>query len=231
MSITLLTKISVGRIVIIIKFCFTNIIGDGEVSSEVALVTASNREEVSFSEIVSAAEAMRYGREDEISKHNSKQIEDDHEGDTLSLEAVEEANVQEAVVEEDPDIDEETATAGMTDIQKRLFKIRMRMNQGRKTNKKEVENEYKRFADPKFESKQRYYEKMEELKKERIKVNRGREIGERGVEDRDVHSQGGGGVAGDDPIMLITAEAAERMQQKALVKERNMATFGAQVCP
>ena len=173
---------------------------------------------------------MRYGRDDEIIKHNSRQVEDDYAGEEVSHETVEETNVQEVVFEEDPDIDEETATAGMTDIQKRLFKIRMRMNQGRKTNKKEVENEYKRFADPKFESKQRYYEKMEELKKERTKVNRGREIGEGGIVDRDVHSQAGGGVAGDDPIMLITAEAAERMQQKALVKERNMATFGAQVC-
>lgn len=194
-------------------------------------MTASNREEVPLSEIASAAEAMRYGRDDETSKHNSRQVEDDYGGEEVSHETVEETNVQEVVFEEeDPDIDEETATAGMTDIQKRLFKIRMRMNQGRKTNKKEVENEYKRFADPKFESKQRYYEKMEELKKERTKVNRGREIGEGGIVDRDVHSQAGGGVAGDDPIMLITAEAAERMQQKALVKERNMATFGAQVC-
>ena len=194
-------------------------------------MTASNREEVPLSEIASAAEAMRYGRDDEIIKHNSRQVEDDYGGEEVSHETVEETNVQEVVFEEeDPDIDEETATAGMTDIQKRLFKIRMRMNQGRKTNKKEVENEYKRFADPKFESKQRYYEKIEELKKERTKVNRGREIGEGGIVDRDVHSQAGGGVAGDDPIMLITAEAAERMQQKALVKERNMATFGAQVC-
>ena len=210
--------------------CLLNDLGDGEVSSETSHVAVSNREEVLLSGIVSAAEAMRYGREDEGRKESSKQQDEgneEEEKDTLL--AVEEGKIPEVAVEEDPEIDEETATAGMTDVQKRLFKIRMRMNQGRKTNKKEVENEYKRFADPKFESKQRYYEKMEELKKERTKVNQGREIGEGGVEDRDVHSQGGGGIAGNDPVMLITAEAAERMQQKALVKERNMATFGAQV--
>ena len=147
------------------------------------------------------------------------------------IEDEEETVVKATVIGEAPEdliIDEDTATAGMNEVQKRLFKIRMRMNQGRKSNKKEVENEYKRFADPKFEGKQRYYEKMEELKKEKLKVNRGREIGEGGVEDRDVVA-GGGGMAGDDPELLITAEAAERIQEKILIKEKNMATFGLQV--
>ena len=44
----------------------------------------------------------------------------------------------------------ERQTAGMTDVQKRLFKIRMKMNQGRKANKDEAEKEYKRASDPKF---------------------------------------------------------------------------------
>lgn len=181
------------------------------------------QEEVPLSEIGSAAEAMRYGqREASKASSSTKQEEEADEEEVVEkLPPVEE-------VEEEPVIDEEVATAGMTDIQKRLFKIRMRMNQGRKVNKKEVENEYKRFADPKFEAKQRYYEKQEELKKERLKANKGREIGEGGVEDRDLVG-GGGGVAGDDPVMLITAEAAERAQEKALIKEKNMATFGLQV--
>jgi hypothetical protein len=181
------------------------------------------QEEVPLSEIGSAAEAMRYGqREASKASSSTKQEEEADEEEVVEkLPPFEE-------VEEEPVIDEEVATAGMTDIQKRLFKIRMRMNQGRKVNKKEVENEYKRFADPKFEAKQRYYEKQEELKKERLKANKGREIGEGGVEDRDLVG-GGGGVAGDDPVMLITAEAAERAQEKALIKEKNMATFGLQV--
>jgi hypothetical protein len=181
------------------------------------------QEEVPLSEIGSAAEAMRYGQREasKVSSSIRQEEEADDEEVVEKLPPVEE-------VEQEPVVDEETATAGMTDIQKRLFKIRMRMNQGRKVNKKEVENEYKRFADPKFEAKQRYYEKQEELKKERMKANKGREIGEGGVEDRDLVG-GGGGVAGDDPVMLITAEAAERAQEKALIKEKNMATFGLQV--
>ena len=128
--------------------------------------------------------------------------------------------------------DEETATAGMTDMQKRLFEVRMRMNQGRKVNKKEVENEYKRFSDPKFEGKQRYQEKLEELKKAQIKANKGIEIGK---EVGEIRSEGGelvagaGGVVGDDPIMLITAAAAERIHEKAMIKEKNIQTFGLQV--
>lgn len=182
---------------------------------------------VSVSEVTSAAEAMRCGQVNDGNASNSKGdlAKEDSED---KAEEVKELQPVEVVEEDETPIDEAAATEGMTDIQKRLFKIRMRMNQGRKVNKKEVENEYKRFADPKFESKQRYYEKQEELKKERTKVNQGREIGEGGTEDRDLVG-GGGGVAGDDPVMLITAEAAERMQEKALVKEKNMATFGLQV--
>ena len=135
-------------------------------------------------------------------------------------------------VNEEPIDDEETETAGMTDIQKRLFKVRMRMNQGRKVNRKEVENEYKRFSDPKFEGKQRYYEKQEELKKAQLKANKGkeigREVGETGDEGREL-VVGAGGVAGDDPVMLITAAAAERIHEKAMIKEKNMQTFGLQV--
>lgn len=196
-----------------------------ELNPDTSAGKADIPEEVPLSEIGSAAEAMRYGqRETSKAKSITRQEEEEEEDE----EEVVEELPQIVEVEQEPVIDEETATAGMTDIQKRLFKIRMRMNQGRKVNKKEVENEYKRFADPKFEAKQRYYEKQEELKKERVKANKGREIGEGGVEDRDLVG-GGGGVAGDDPVMLITAEAAERAHEKALIKEKNMATFGLQV--
>ena len=210
-------------------------LGDDEGAAkeeEEAPARVQRREEVSLSEIGSAAEAMRLGREDEgrNDRKNGKKGKEDVQEDEEVEEVVEEVKQPEAVIEEE-EVDVETATAGMSDTQKRLFKIRMRMNQGRKTNKKEVENEYKRFSDPKYEAKQRYNEKMDELKAERSKANRGREIGEGGVEDRDVSAQGGGGVAGDDPVMLITAEAAERIQAKALQKEKNMATFGLQVDP
>ena len=170
------------------------------------------------------------------SGRKSKAIKVDKEREQELEEIVEVAAVEEVpevkAVDEEPIDDEEAATAGMTDIQKRLFKVRMRMNQGRKNNRKEVENEYKRFSDPKFEGKQRYQEKLEELKKAEIIAKKGkeigREIGENGDEGREL-VVGAGGVAGDDPIMLITAAAAERMHEKALIKEKNIQTFGLQV--
>jgi hypothetical protein len=44
----------------------------------------------------------------------------------------------------------EEATTGMSDTQKRLFKIKLKINQGRKANKEEVEREFKRLSDPSF---------------------------------------------------------------------------------
>jgi hypothetical protein len=173
---------------------------------------------------------MRSGLEnvEKVKKNRKQQQQQQQEEEEEELEVVVIPVVE--VIVEDPVIDEETATAGMTEVQKRLFKLRMRMNQGRKSNKVETEHEYKRFADPQYEAKQRYHEKVEEEKKARAKFNRGREIAEGGVEVREVYeAQGGGGAAGDDPIMMITAEAAAKKQEKILAKERNMATFGLQV--
>jgi hypothetical protein len=168
---------------------------------------------------------MQLGLENIVKKNRKQQQQQQEEEEEEEPEVVP-APVVEVIVE-DHIIDEETATAGMTEVQKRLFKLRMRMNQGRKSNKVETEHEYKRFADPQYESKQRYHEKVEEEKKARAKFNRGREIGDGGVEDR-YEAQGGGGAAGDDPIMMITAEAAAKKQEKILAREKNMATFGLQ---
>jgi hypothetical protein len=78
---------------------------------------------------------------------------------------------------------------GMTDTQKRLFKLRLKLNKGRKENKKEVSaalslaarmhwnttqarEEYKRFNDPKYEQKQRSQEYREKKRnwEEQMKV-------------------------------------------------------------
>ena len=46
--------------------------------------------------------------------------------------------------------------AGMTPSQQRLFKLRLRINQGRKLNQAETEREYKRNTDPMFARRERY---------------------------------------------------------------------------
>ena len=52
----------------------------------------------------------------------------------------------------------------MSDTEKRLFKIRMRINQGRKANRTETELEYKRFADPKYKDKEKWQDSVERKK-------------------------------------------------------------------
>lgn len=101
-------------------------------------------------------------------------------------------------------------------IQDRLFNLRMKINQGRKANKEEVEEEYKRFSNPKYEQKQRYLQKVAEAQ------------------------QGEGETLGDEPapkskkwdkedgLMQQTAEQAEYAAEKARKKEEIKSTFGWQ---
>ena len=106
--------------------------------------------------------------------------------------------------------------SGPVSLQDKLFNLRMKINQGRKANKEEVEEEYKRFSNPKYEQKQRYLAKVAE-------------------------SQAGGGESiGDDPapkpkkwdkedgLMHQTAEQAEYAAEKSRKKEEIKSTFGWQ---
>jgi hypothetical protein len=58
-------------------------------------------------------------------------------------------------------IDEKTKN--MTTTQKKLFLLRMKINQSRKANKEETIAEFKRFSDPKYDAKQRYLEKKQQV--------------------------------------------------------------------
>ena len=57
-------------------------------------------------------------------------------------------------------------TLGMTEAQKKLFALRLKINQSRKANKEEVEREYRRLKDPQYESKQRLAESYDQRLKE-----------------------------------------------------------------
>ena len=69
--------------------------------------------------------------------------------------------------EMEPEVDIEVATQGMNASQKKIFMLRMKINKGRKSNKTEVENEFRRTADPTYASKQ-----YKQVNADRNKVNR-----------------------------------------------------------
>lgn len=102
-------------------------------------------------------------------------------------------------------------------LQDKLFNLRMKINQGRKANKEEVEEEYKRFSNPKYEQKQRYLEKVVEA--EAAEAAEGGDGKTKGAK---------GGKWKDDGVMNQTAEQAEFAAEKARKKAENMATFGWQ---
>lgn len=111
----------------------------------------------------------------------------------------------------------------MSGLQDRLFNIRMKMNQGRKANKAEVEDEYKRLADPKYEARQRYLAKRNEgMAAAAAAVVAGEAAT---VVDG---AAAVGSTAAEDWVMQQTAAEAERAKERAEEKARNMATFGWQ---
>ena len=57
----------------------------------------------------------------------------------------------------------EEKTKNMSATQKKLFLLRMKINQSRKANKEETIAEFKRFSDPKYDAKQRYLEKKQQV--------------------------------------------------------------------
>ena len=99
-------------------------------------------------------------------------------------------------------------------LKDKLFNLRMKINQGRKANKDEVEEEYKRFSNPKHEQKQRYLQKLAEAQGE------GEEGGDGSAKGKKWNKE--------DGLMQQTAEQAEYAAEKAQKKQDNMATFGWQ---
>lgn len=107
------------------------------------------------------------------------------------------------------------ATAGMSEMEKKLFNIRMKINQGRKANKSEVEEEYKRFNDPKYEQKKRISRKNEQAAEGVDGLGEEHEQTPKWKEDKNAY-------------LHQTAESAEYESEKQQKKKDNMATFGWQ---
>eukprot|EP00903_Cladosiphon_okamuranus_P010253 g9708.t1 len=118
---------------------------------------------------------------------------------------------EEAVVEEEEEEvleepDEETL-GKMSSMEQRLFKIRLKMNKGRRANKKAVKDEYNRLSDPGYAAKMRAKEKEEAKKRWEA------EMKERGLSK-------------DEAFMVETAQSAEIVSQHKSKKEKHKAAFG-----
>ncbi|CAM9475166.1 unnamed protein product [Scytosiphon promiscuus] len=99
----------------------------------------------------------------------------------------EEEEEEEEEVLEEPD---EETLGKMSSMEQRLFKIRLKMNKGRRANKKAVKDEYSRLSDPGYAAKMRSKEKEEAKKR-----------WEAEMKDR--------GLSKDEAFMVETAQSAE----------------------
>jgi pre-mRNA-splicing factor SYF2 len=105
---------------------------------------------------------------------------------------------------------DEQQSLGMTDLQKKLFAIRMKINQAKKTNKSEVEEEYRRLSHTKHA---RNKEDVDNDGNEEYDGNKVKSVGKKWVECSELEQ---------------TAADAERLKEKAVQKSENAATFGWQ---
>jgi len=96
---------------------------------------------------------------------------------------------------------------GMSASQQRLFRLRLKINQGRKLNKAETEREYKQATDPGFAKRERAAERQARLDEEGGERQRA-------------------GVAPGQAHLMQTASECEQLQMKKAAKDRNRATFG-----
>ena len=109
----------------------------GEIPQEPESNDSSRPNSLSAAEIASLPTAQI-----ELGDHAKEKYED--------MTAQEEGNDEGSKGKEEEEALIEDTMASMSEKEKRLFKLRMRINQGRKANRKEVEEEYKRNNDPNY---------------------------------------------------------------------------------
>mmetsp|Transcript_37928 Transcript_37928/g.49938 ORF Transcript_37928/g.49938 Transcript_37928/m.49938 type:complete len:458 (+) Transcript_37928:491-1864(+) len=108
--------------------------------------------------------------------------------------------------EEEEGISEEALNA-MSDKQRRLFQLRMKMNKSRKMNKKEVEEEHRRLTDPNYKKKERAKERQ------KAKQQWEEELKEKGLDK-------------SQACLLQTAEQAQGHYKAKKKKDKKKAAFG-----
>eukprot|EP00607_Mallomonas_marina_P008320 CAMPEP_0182417900 /NCGR_PEP_ID=MMETSP1167-20130531/2350_1 /TAXON_ID=2988 /ORGANISM="Mallomonas Sp, Strain CCMP3275" /LENGTH=449 /DNA_ID=CAMNT_0024591753 /DNA_START=181 /DNA_END=1530 /DNA_ORIENTATION=- len=121
---------------------------------------------------------------------------------------------KETVKEKEKELNEEEIeekTRGMSAVEKRLFRLRLKLNQGRVANKKEVEEEYRRMKGGKG-GRERDGGGGKEEREEKQKAWK-REMSERGLKP-------------DEYCLLQPVEQTERVVEREKEKEKNKNTFG-----
>jgi len=163
----------------------------GQVESDWSDVAAQRKEE------------LVAGTADQIQKAKDAQSGKGGAGKAGGKELEEEKEKEEQeAAEEEAVVDVETATQGMSAAQKRLFLVRMKMNQGRKANKAEAELEYRRNKDPKFAGRQAAFEKNEERRRQGL-------VAKTGIGKANGNSSWGVRMDGDDASLQVTLQQAE----------------------
>ncbi len=141
----------------------------------------------------------------------------------------------EAETEADSEVEKQSEQAvdvsKMTATQRKLFNLRMKMNNARKANKGEVQNEYRRMTDPN-------YQDHLQRERERGVINRKGETGagssstagedDTPLTEREYHSKRleAKGLKQSEGFMLEPAQQAHRVQDKQQKKAIHDATFG-----
>ncbi|CAM9695778.1 unnamed protein product, partial [Hapterophycus canaliculatus] len=146
-----------------------------------------------------AAEGVTGIGEDEAGRNEAK-----GEEDAKAKQEEEEEEEEEEEALEEPD---EETLGRMSSMEQRLFKIRLKMNKGRRANKKAVKDEYNRLSDPGYAAKMRSKEKEEAKKR-----------WEAEMKDR--------GLSKDEAFMVETAQSAEIVSQHKQKKDKHKAAFG-----
>eukprot|EP00624_Nannochloropsis_granulata_P005927 evm.model.NODE_42115_length_10595_cov_24.965267.1 len=108
---------------------------------------------------------------------------------------------------EEEEEEQEEDTSRMTDAQRRLFQLKLRLNQGRKLNRLAVKEEHARKSTPNYEAKLRAEERKDSNERWR------KELLSRGVKPEEAY-------------LFETAEAAGKKMAAAARKEKGKAAFG-----
>jgi hypothetical protein len=159
-------------------------------------------EEEEEEEVVVVGKGKKQGQEQEQEQEEEEE-EEEEDFEEEQQEQQEEGGRATAEAEEEDEVD----TSGMTDAQRRLFQLKLKLNQGRKLNRLAVKEEHARKSTPNYEAKLRAEERKDSNERWR------KELLSRGVKPEEAY-------------LFETAEAAGKKMAAAARKEKGQAAFG-----
>lgn len=204
--------------------------GGVETVDSIAATTAAAESESFIPASFSARGSRRYQSAVTAASVDKVEKGKDVSSDT-GTEAAVELEQQQEEKEEQPQED----TSKMTAMQKRLFALKMKMNSARKSNRSEVENEFRRQTDP---HKYEYQQHQEQARGHKYSSQGGDNSGSNtisgdtggdgGESDKDYYSRRleAKGLTPSESYMLEPAQSAQRVKDRQEKKQIHEATFG-----